>query len=628
MASELGLGGAAGLRALADAGLWLGLLRTALSPLVLLQGVVAFVCLLVMAVLAAGVLPAWLPWLVPFGFALWLGPPVLRWFIGTVARSAVRGVAEAAGLAPQELPPAAAWRAWWQPALACALVLALPALLGIGNPLPVLVALFAALVGVATPAVVRSVLVPWFPLDRVDAALRSDRPRWAVLVAFWIVAWAALQCLLMEVAGLGAHDLVAGARAAWRNGHMLSFSAGHLLAPAAMTAAVGIFCTAALARMAAQRLLAEPRVPAEAGWADRFEQLRDSARRRAGSTRTMAIAVAAVLAVALVWPQVRKDVVLSLLHMDRDDVQDQRTQFACDGRSFRLRLLHWGGIDSTGGDRAMALACAARNGHLGTVKLLAGLGDSISAPVFDTRFGPLVTRMGPIAQALQSEKGLPSADYLLAQGDARALLRGDGIGPDAVQAAALSHCMACVEWAVRHQADPAGTWQSSPLVLWLDSAGRGSHENVNLQRLAILGLSAQAVGEDGRSALHAAANNGDLDAVDWLLAQGVDPARADSDGYTPLLYAASRLGTGTNGRPTTQDDPSDRERVRVVRRLLAVTPSVERGAPHPVAHRRLAPGWPFLDTPVDYANATRQYPALQEPTGSSLADLIDPAASP
>ena len=624
MESEMRLGGGAGLVALLDLGLWLQLGRRALSPIVLLQVLVA--CVLVVA---AGVvtmaLPRWLVWLVPLGFALWLWPPVLRWFISTVARRAVGAAAEADGLVAQELPPVSAYRAWWRGSMICSLALVPMAQLGLAENLPAILALFVAQIWLATPALVRSVLAPWFALERVDAALAADRPRWVVLTAFWFVAFALLHWILRQVVGLTGFDFTADLVAAWKGSHLVAFVLGRLLVLVVLSTGVGIFCAAAMARMAAQRLLGTPAAPAAEGTPLAFELVRESAQRTLGATRPMTVAIVVALVAALLWPLVRKPLIIAALHIEPGFAQAQRNDMACDGKSFRLRMLHWAGIDSAGGEHDSALACATRLGRLDTVKLLVDLGDSPTAKVDDPRYRDGGTHLSAIVQGMQSEKGLPAVEYLLAHSPGTTAQHADADSPDLVQAAAMSGCMACVEWAVRHHAPIDGTWQATPMALWLDSAGRGSHEVANLQRLQVLGLSATAVGQDGRSALHAAANNGDLDSVNWLLAQGADPAHADRDGNTAVLCAAARLGTGPDNRPIGQQAPSDRERVQVVQRLITVSPTLEHGWVNQMSHLMLAPNTPYIGRAVDFDAATQAYPELQEQNGGSLADLIDPS---
>ena len=624
MESEMRLGGGAGLGALLDLGLWLRLGRRALSPIVLLQALIACVLVIVAGVVTLA-LPRWLVWLVPLGFALWLWPPVLRWFIGTVARRAVGAAAEAEGLAAQELPPVSAYRSWWRGSMICSLALVPMARLGLAENLPAILALFAAQIWLATPALVRSVLAPWFALEQVDAALAADRPRWVVLTAFWFVAFALLHWMLRLVVGLSGFDFANDLVAAWKASHLVAFLLGRLLVLVVLSTAVSIFCTAAMARMAAQRLLGTtPAAPVAEGSTLAFELVRESTLRTLGATRGMTVAVVATLAVALLWPLVRKPVLVGVLRLEPENVQGQRNQMACEGRTFKLRMLHWAGIDSTGGDQGTALACATRMGHLGTVKLLVDLGDSPTAKVDDPRYQSSTTHLSAIVQGMQSEKSLPAVEYLLAHAPDSTIQRADANSPDLVQAAAMSNCIACVEWAVRHHAPIDGTWKATPMALWLDNAGRGSHEVANLQHLQVLGLSATAVGEDGRSALHAAANNGDLDAVNWLLAQGADPAQSDRDGNTAVLYAAARLGTGPDNRPIDQGAPSDRERVQVVQRLIGVSPTLDHGWVNRMDYVMLSPNTPYIGWAVDFDTATHAYPQLQEQNGGSLADLINP----
>ena len=622
MGSELKLAGGAATAAVLDAGLWIRLARRALAPWVLLQGLVAAVLLVVTVILAA-VLPRWLMWLVPLGFAIWLWPPVLRWFVGEVATRATRGVAAQAALEPQELPAVAHWRAWWRPLMVGLLALAPIDEFGLTASVPVMLAFLGVLAWATAPALARSVLAPWFGQDDIDAQWRADRSGWAVLAAFWLIVFILLHWIVLQATGFGSLDLAAGAASAWSHGTLAAFVLARLAGLALITAAVGIFCTAGAARMAAQRMLdARPRpAPGDAS-ADELPSFHDEGH-APGAGRGMSAAVVIAVALALLWPVVRKPVILHLLHMDPDDLQAQRSLLACNGQTGKLRLLHWAGIDSDGGDADMALACAARSGHLDTVKLLVGAGDSATAPVIYWRFRD-APRQSAITQALQVEAGLPAVEYLLAHAPG-AKLPATGQGTlDAVQAAAMSDCLPCVEWAIRHHAAPDGTWQATPMALWLDNAGRGSHEQANLQRLQVLGVSATAVGEDGRTALHAAANNGDLDAVDWLLAQGADPTLVDGDGNTAVLYAALRLGTGPDNRHIDPAAPSERERVRVVQRLMAV--DAVAGARHraadppPAAVREIT----LCRRPDRLRGRGRRLPVAARP-GRRVAGGIDPA---
>ena len=307
------LGGGAGLVALLDLGLWLQLGKRALSPLVLLQGVIA-----VVLVIAAGIvtmaLPRWLVWLAPVGFALWLWPPVLRWFIGAVAQRAIAAAAEAEGLPAQALPPVSAYRTWWRASMLCSIALVPMARWGLVENLPAILALFVAQIWLATPALVRSVLAPWFPLERIDTALQADRPSWAVLTAFWFVAFALLHWVLRQAVGFTGIDLATDAAVAWKASHMVVFLLGRLLVLVMLSTAVSIFCAAAMARMAAQRLLGTPEAPPAEASPLAFDHVHEPDRRAMGATRGMTVAVAVALLLAVLWPQIRKPVLLTLLH--------------------------------------------------------------------------------------------------------------------------------------------------------------------------------------------------------------------------------------------------------------------------------------------------------------------------
>ncbi len=619
--SELRLGTDAGVRALLDPGVWLALGRRTLSPPGLAQ-VVAAVLLAVATGWAGATGSRWIAWIALSAAAIWLWPLVLRWFVTDVARQAIGATGEQDAVPPQEVPPAGTWRRWWAPALARSALMAPAARLGYGvSALPAL-AVFAAVVWLATPALVRSVLAGWFPPERIEQTLHAERLRWTVLAAFWCIVWSVLHGIVLGLAGLDGATLVEDAKSAWSSSHMVAFLVGQALLTLVLTAAIAIFCIAAAAHMAAGRLqdaaageaLPDSRLEPQA-----FEASSPGPR---AATRGMLTMLGVVVALVLLWPVLRRPVLLGVLGVDRQTVQMQRTLYACEGATFRLRVLHWAGVDATRDDDSRALACAAINGQLSAVKLLLDLGESPTEPVVDPRFdgGPRL-RLSPLAQALQSDKGLRAAELMLVRVTDPAILRKGGDGPDAVQAAAMSHCMSCVEWAVRHHAPVDGTWQSTPMTLWLDSAGRATHSVADLEHLAALGLSPTALGQDRRSALHAAAKNGDLDAVEWLLGAGAHPAVVDIDGNTPLLDAAGLLGRGPDGNACGQDSPGDLERVRVVQRLLAVTPTTEHGSWSPFQHLLAADPVPTRTGAVDYQRATRQYEALQPTSGPTLDEL-------
>ena len=646
------MGCEAGEQALLDPSLWRRLASTALAPRVLWQAGVIFALMVGASVLAARWLPLALAWLVPLAFVLWLWPRVIRWFISEIARTALESVAIRHRLEPQPLPPESTYRAWWRPALICSVLQGPLQWLGLSDNALALLLLLGIQIVVVAPALVRSLLAPWLPMARIEASLRADPTGWRLFTAVGVVALVSLRAVAVRLGGVDPVDLLGASGGS--GAPFLLLLAAKLALALAVGAFIGVFCTAAMARVAIARILGdetdaegatepadgatEPAAidPPTSARAAR----REPTRRRPNMGHAWQVAIGALVAMLLVVAlvsRVRQPAIMWLLH---DDVQAAaadgewsspfvyqatRNRLACNGSTYKLRLMHWGGLDGLKGEDEAALACAARHGHLATVKLLLALGDDPIARVHDPRFKDPGVLLSPIAQALQSEKGLRSVEYILAQGNGAHMERPSAGGVDGVQAAALSDCLACVEWAVRHRAPVDGTWQATPMTLWLDGAGRGSAQSASLAQLAALGLSATAVGEDGRTPLHAAANNGDLQSVEWLLQQGADPARIDRDGNTPLLYAAARLGFGPDNRRIGQDDPADRDRVRVVQRLLAVTPSTEHGAANRERHVVLARVSPYVDDVIDFEAVTHAYPALRQADGPSLPDLVNPS---
>lgn len=214
----------------------------------------------------------------------------------------------------------------------------------------------------------------------------------------------------------------------------------------------------------------------------------------------------------------------------------------CMGLTRDLRLLHWGGVDGDGSEDDAALGCAAYQGHLDAVRLLVSNGDDVNHPARDRRFGRAVATP-PIAQAMRGPSGIPIAELLLAHGARLTAPTPDGM--DAVQGAAASRCMACLQWLKQHGAPFDRTAPSTPMTFWLDSRAPGPAGRQTLEQLVALGMSPTAVGADGRTPLHAAAATLDDAAVRWLIGQGNEAARIDQFGMTPLQYAAqSHVGHG------------------------------------------------------------------------------------
>lgn len=56
--------------------------------------------------------------------------------------------------------------------------------------------------------------------------------------------------------------------------------------------------------------------------------------------------------------------------------------------------------------------------------------------------------------------------------------------------------------------------------------------------LGEVGIRPDVVDDEGRSALHWAADEGNVDAIDILIAAGLEVDGQDTDGMTPLHYAA------------------------------------------------------------------------------------------
>ena len=234
---------------------------------------------------------------------------------------------------------------------------------------------------------------------------------------------------------------------------------------------------------------------------------------------------------------------------------------ACMGRTSALRVLHWAGIDGDGSEFDEALACAAAEGHLDTVRTLVGFGDDVNRPARDRRLGGAV-RVPPIAQAMRDEHGLAIADFLLAHGASLAPQGDDSL--DAVQRAAAARCLACLRWLGQHGAAFDRTMPATPMTLWIDSNVHGPDEATSLQTLAGLGLSSTAIGADGRSPLHAAAAQTNAAWIGWLIEQGDDPTHVDRFGMLPLFYAGDLYYRNDPAHPAFD----------VVLDLLARTPDI------------------------------------------------------
>ena len=126
----------------------------------------------------------------------------------------------------------------------------------------------------------------------------------------------------------------------------------------------------------------------------------------------------------------------------------------------------------------------------------------------------------------------------------------------------------------------------SPTEAQLSEAGMRAAENNKvdvLEELARLGLSAEAT-VNGVPLLHAAAQNGACEAMEWLLLRGARVNDRDADGSTALIQAATsgsvsavklllRHGADAQLRDNTGHSPLDFARNEEMENLLLPTPS-------------------------------------------------------
>ena len=102
-------------------------------------------------------------------------------------------------------------------------------------------------------------------------------------------------------------------------------------------------------------------------------------------------------------------------------------------------------------------------------------------------------------------------------------------------------CMSPVKSRIPPSADYAGVHNSRKCGIF-DAARSG--DTAELKEYLELGVSVDATDEDGRTPLHCAAGEGQLDAVKLLINKGccIDPA--DNDGWTPSMYAGKQVQYG------------------------------------------------------------------------------------
>lgn len=217
----------------------------------------------------------------------------------------------------------------------------------------------------------------------------------------------------------------------------------------------------------------------------------------------------------------------------------------------------------------------------------------------------------PLQQAVRTPAGLPVAEWLLAH---HAQPRPPGALAGLVQTAAAWNCLRCIEWLYERGFPMDATSPATPMTLWLDAHSFGDIDDVGaLPRLIELGMSPSAVGQDGRSALHAAAAAANTSAVDLLLAKGADPALPDATGMTPLLYAARGLHQ-TNPSDTPVDEERRQRRVGVIVKLAGLTPSLD-AVGHPASPRRpFIAQDPYIDRDELLGRAAGLDPAIRAAT--------------
>jgi ankyrin repeat protein len=285
-------------------------------------------------------------------------------------------------------------------------------------------------------------------------------------------------------------------------------------------------------------------------------------------SRTFAIVLGAVLAVlALTWPVLGKRYALAFasLHPEfwyvRAGAGDDRGHFGrvvfgCSNWRVGVLVLHAAGFRDPRHPYkpVSAMVCAAGNGHVDMLKLLAWLGDDVNSVTIP--FGEHSTLVTTPLGAAMAAKQLAAAEFLLQHGASPALPAREM--PTAIHAAARVRCLPCFELLHRYKADVNVPEPTLPVVTWLDS--RAETRDV-LEWLEQYGVRMDRTGADGRSALHAAAGASDIAVVEWLLQKGLDPLARDATGMTPLMYAGY-MNRRANGR------------LPVALRLLEVTPDL------------------------------------------------------
>ena len=554
LAATINEGLRAGVHTLRDTKLWRELAATALRPATLLKAVGLLTLLGLWNVLAALLFNGTIGLAVSALLAIWIWPPVLRWFVGLVARRAAWPLVRAQRPVQQARPPAAQYRQWWTPVLVSGAAWRFAERMGLDDGLPlVALAVIALQAWVGGPAFARSLLASWFAPARIDESIAARRKHWTLLAAAFLGALALLQFLVARALGLTGMDLFMGWLAASSVTAMVSLLLAKLAFLAGVMFAAAAFLVATAAAIATRWMLGHAAPAASAAPSSAPGKRLPYV---VGGAALLALLAAfsyrADLAYLALGPHFRA-VVAAQGTQGWDDAQIRqwtRRQLACEGDTFDLRVLHWAGVNASHWVDDSALSCAIAHDDIETVHTLLEIGDDPNheQSVSERGATPAVT-MTPLRQAFSQADWQRLATILLDHG-ATPGRREDG-EMDAVQSAASAHCIACLEWLKSRGASFAGTKPATPMTLWLDAAAKDADRVATLKRLTALGLSPTAKGADQRGPLHAAARLGDPDVVLWLLAQGADANVQDLHGNAPLDYAAFHLDCCNPGQAPT-----------------------------------------------------------------------------
>lgn len=189
-----------------------------------------------------------------------------------------------------------------------------------------------------------------------------------------------------------------------------------------------------------------------------------------------------------------------------------------------LGLADWSARDQT---RASPLFAAATNGHLPVVQYLHGLGEDVNLPNVNGETALSMAAAGDHSETVR---------WLLAHNADPRLANNEKVTP--LQIAAFNGAQATRLLA---KAWPAGVNNDalptpSPIAL----AARAGH--IDTAKMLRNEFKANPdLASDGRTALHAAAEYGQLAATQWLIEEaGATEGVTDADGATPLMLAAAR----------------------------------------------------------------------------------------